>query len=434
MSIGSLRIPTLGDFRKDTRLILIASGIFSLGFFGVQTLLKVLYILRLGYGLEYIGLFTATSALTYMAMSLPSGALGSRFGLKPAMVTGGAVTTVGMLMLPLTEAVPVWAADAWPILSQMALTGGWAMFSINMVPALMAATTSRTRDDAYALSSMLRGAGTFLGTLVGGFLPLAFATLLHESMDGPAPYRWALLVGAGFGIAGMVPLLRLRIEDPVAVESETQPHGPFPTLFVAIVVLHVFLIHGGFATCQSFCSAYMDTDLHLPAATIGMLTASGQFVAMLAPVMMPVLAVRRSNAWTMMMAAIGTAIFMLPLALVPAWPAAGLGRMGVLALSAIWMPALQAFQMGAVERHWRSLAYGTVSTGMGFSFGSISLIGGFIAATWGYSSLFMMGSVMAAGGGAVMWAMRKSSAMHTVATPAPGRAAPASVRSSGMGR
>ena len=106
MVIRSMHIPSLGEFRRDTRLLLISSGIFSVGFFGVQTLLKVLYILRLGYGLEYIGVFTATSALTYMAMSLPSGALGNRFGLKPAMALGGVFTTVGMVMLPMVEMMP----------------------------------------------------------------------------------------------------------------------------------------------------------------------------------------------------------------------------------------------------------------------------------------------------------------------------------------
>jgi MFS family permease len=435
MSIGSLRIPSLGEFREDTRLILIASGIFSVGFFGIQTLLKVLYILRLGYGLEYVGLFTATPALTFMAMSLPSGAIGNRIGLKPAMVMGGVFTTAGMLLLPLAEAVPPWAADAWPIFTQMALTTGWAMFSINMVPALMAATTTRTRDDAYALSSMLRGLGTFFGTVVGGLLPMMFAVLLGQSLDGPAPYRWALLVGALFGVVGLVPLLRVRNVELEPVDAETERHGNFPTLLVAIVVLHVFLIHGGIATCQSFCSAYMDTDLHLSAAAIGLLTGIGQFAAVLAPVMMPVLAARRSNAWTMMMAAVGTAVFMLPLALIPNWFAAGIGRLGVLALAAIWMPALQVFQMGAVDRHWRSLAYGTVSTGMGFSFGAISLVGGFIAASWGYSSLFMMGAVMAAMGAAVMWALQTIPALRSLAKSGHGREpAAARVRSGSVGR
>ncbi len=80
--------------------------------------------------------------------------------------------------------------------------------------------------------------------------------------------------------------------------------------------------------------------------------------------------------------------------------------MGLLALSALWMPALQVFQMTVIERHWRSLAYGTVSTAMGFAYGTVSLAGGFIAASLGYSSLFVLGAVMAAGGAIAMWALR----------------------------
>lgn len=417
MSIGSIHIPSLGQFRRDTRLLLISSGIFAMGFFGVQTLLKVLYILRLGYGLEYVGLFTATSALTFMAMSLPSGALGNRFGLKPTMVLGGALTTLGMVMLPMSEVMPAQLADAWPILSQMALTGGWAMFSINLVPALMAATTNRTRDDAYALSGMLRGAGTFVGTLVGGLLPMVFAALLAQSLDGPAPYRWALLSGAAFGVAGMVPLIRVRIEEPVEVAVETEAHGAFPFTLVAVAGLHVILANGAFAVCQSFCSAYMDTDLHLSTATIGFLTGIGQFLAVLAPVAMPYLGVRRSHAWTLMMVGTLSAVMYLPLALIPNWQAAGLGRMGLLALSALWMPALQVFQMTVIEQHWRSLAYGAVSTAMGFAFGSVSLVGGFIAASLGYSALFVLGAAMAAGSGVVMWLLRRNLARTMFAAP-----------------
>ena len=93
--------------------------------------------------------------------------------------------------------------------------------------------------------------------------------------------------------------------------------------------------------------------------------------------------------------------------LIPTWFAAGVSRMGLLALSALWMPALQVFQMTVIEQHWRSLAYGAVSTAMGFAFGTVSLAGGFIAASMGYSALFLLGSVMAASGALVMWGLRR---------------------------
>ena len=385
MVIGGLRIPSLGEFRKDTRLILISSGIFSVGFFGVQTLLKVLYILRLGYGLEYIGIFTATSALTYMAMSLPSGALGNRFGLKPAMVLGGVLTTAGMVMLPHGRdhaglgarfvADPV-ADGADRRLGHVQHQHGAGADGRDHEP--HARRRLRVERHVARRRDLFRhhGGRSVAHDVRGG---------AGQSIDGPAPYRWALLVGAAFGVAGMIPLLRVNVEEAQDVAVETEAHGAFPLALVAVASLHVILINGSFAACQSFCSAYMDTDLNLSTAAIGFLTAIGQFLAILAPVAMPYLGVRRSHAWTLMVVGGLTAVMLVPLALIPTWQVAGVSRMGLLALSALWMPALQVFQMTVIERHWRSLAYGTVSTAMGFAYGTVSLVGGFIAASMGYS-------------------------------------------------
>ncbi len=412
MTLQNIRIPSLSRFQRDTRLMLLAYGVVSIGLFGIQFLIKILFILRLGYGLEYIGLFAATPALAFMSMSLPSGALGNRFGLKRMMVAGAAVSTVGMLLMPMTEFVPADARDLWPILCQFLSMAGWALFEINLVPALMGATTPDTRDDAYALMSVLRGMGTFVGTLVGGFLPLFFATMLGLSVDSPAPFRWSLYVGAAFGLFGLLMLTRIGDVEHGGEQKESVVHGPFPVRLIAITIVHTFLIYGGFAVCNSFCNAYLDQELHLSAAMIGVLTGIAQFVTMLAPLAMPVLVARWNNLRTMMYLAAGVAISLLPMAFLPHWFAVNAGRTGVIALIAIWMPTVQTFQMSNIERHWRSLAYATVAMGMSSSFGLTSLVGGFVAAAFGYPTLFLIGSGMSASSAGVMWALQNLPSMR----------------------
>jgi MFS family permease len=93
--------PSFPRYGRDAKLLIAVSGVFAISFFGIQMLLKVLYILRLGYGPEYVGLFGASSALAYMAMGLPSGALGSRIGARKIMLLGGVLTVLGMAILPL---------------------------------------------------------------------------------------------------------------------------------------------------------------------------------------------------------------------------------------------------------------------------------------------------------------------------------------------
>lgn len=85
----NLPTTTFSQLARDARLLILSTGLLAISFFGIQMLLAVLYVLRLGYSVEYVGLFNASGALTYILASLPAGAVGSRFGLRAAMVAGG---------------------------------------------------------------------------------------------------------------------------------------------------------------------------------------------------------------------------------------------------------------------------------------------------------------------------------------------------------
>lgn len=390
----NLRLDALSRLNRDAKLLITVSGVSAVSFFGIQMLLKVLYVLRLGHGPEFVGWFNGTGALAYMTMGIPSGALGGRFGTRRIMMIGAVVMIAGMLFLPLTESVPSWAWNAWPFVSQVTLTAGWSMFNVNLVPALMAVTTASDRDQTYALNNASRLLGTVAGTLVGGQLPGLFARFLDRSLDAPDPYRYALFVGAAFATTSFAPLIMMRPVQGTVVRPQvrTEARGAFPKLPIALMIGYVYLRHAGWAACKSFSNAYMDVELHLSASSIGLITGAGQFLAMLGSLVTPRLAARRSNGWTLVASTVGIAIFLVPMALFPHWIPATVGRLGIFVLAAVWISALQVFQMELVESQWRSLAYGTVSMAMGLGFSTISLSGGYIIAAAGYQTLFWIGS------------------------------------------
>jgi len=148
-----LKLPSLHDFGHDAKLLIVVTGVLAVSFFGIFGLLGVIYLLRLGYGPEYIGIYSAIGALTYMSMGVPSGVLGTRLGARTTMLVGGGIAAIGMALLPLAEFVPLALRDLWPFFSQVILTIGWSMFNVNLVPALMISTTDWNRNAAYALSS-----------------------------------------------------------------------------------------------------------------------------------------------------------------------------------------------------------------------------------------------------------------------------------------
>lgn len=403
-----IRLNRLGQFSRDAWLLVIVCGLSAVSFFGIQMLLKVLYILRLGHGTEYVGIFNASSALVYMGMGLPSGMLGSRWGASRTMLIGSIMAVFGMAALPMTEYMPSWAWSAWPIVSQVILTVGWSMFDVNLVPALSATTTLQNRSRAFALSGVLRGMGMLLGTLLGGALPGLFAGMLGQTLNTAAPYRFSLGVGAVLGLIVFVPLSMIGQVKSGLTREQSTAQGSFPLLPVGLMVAYIYLRNAGWAAGQAFCGAYMDSVLALPTWGIGLLTALGQAASIVTPLLVPRLAARRSNGWTLMMASVGTALSLLPLAMIRHWAAAGLGQFGIVVLSAIWLPALQVFQVELVDSKWRSLAYGAASMAMGLGFGSTSLAGGYIIAAWGYSTLFYIGVGLSIAGAIMMWVILKS--------------------------
>jgi MFS family permease len=400
------------QFRRDAKLLLATSGLFAISFYGLQNIIKVLYILRLGHGPGYLGLFSSTSAFTFMGMSLPSGALGDRFGRGKIMIAGGAITIIGMALLPLTESVPIHLQSLWPIASQMALTTGWSMFSVNLVPALMTVTTAENRSKAYALNSALRGLGTFIGTLIGGTLPVFFAAVFGQSLNSTAPYRTALFTGVALGLAAMLPMFLIKYRERVDREQRTAAGGKFPFLFIFLLVLHVYFSHSVWAIARVFCTAYMDADLKLTPLSIGLIIGAGQSVAVLAPFLIPLLTARRGNGWLLMATSVSMTVALIPLAMIHHWAAAGFSIMGILALSAVWLPVLQVYQMEMVESRWRSLGYGAIAMALGLSFGSLCLIGGYVATAGGYRSVFWLGIGLTIAGVLVLGALLRRERVH----------------------
>jgi predicted MFS family arabinose efflux permease len=246
-----------------------------------------------------------------------------------------------------------------------------------------------------------------------------FARLLNQSLDAPGPYRYALWVGATVSGLSILPLAFSGRIGTIATTTRRERRSPFPLWPIATVFAYVYVRHAGWATGRAFWNAYMDTDLHLSAAWIGGITSIGQALAILAPLINPRLAARRSNGWIAMIATLGIAVSLVPLALVPHWTAAAASRLIFVVVSAVWLPAVQAFQMERIDPEWRSIGYGAVAMAMGSGFGSTSIVGGYIVAAAGYRTLFALGIALSLLAAVIMWGILRHAtrASEPSATP-----------------
>ncbi|MEM7126039.1 MAG: MFS transporter [Chloroflexota bacterium] len=395
-------------FSHDIRMYLITSFMIGFSYIGIVAVLLNLYLLRLGYGPVFIGWVAASTALAFALSSLPAGAMGSYWGNRRVVIAGVTIVGVSVGVIPLAEFLSTtWQASF--ILGTRLLGGfGFALYAVNYMPYLVAVSAPADRDYVFSIQVALSGLAGFIGSLIAGMMPDAFASLLELNVDGPAPYRYPLYIG-GLIIAPAVIALLTTSEGeqiPSAAEKvdKVQPDTQIG-LFVIIGLLALTALcrNGSESAARSFFNIYLDAELGVSTPRIGALTALSQVLAIPAALAAPALVNRLGKSATIVWGTAGIAVGLILMALIPHWITAGIGFLGVVGMRSMTRAVLNSYQMEIVALDWRSLTAGVVSTAMGLGYSIMAFGGGYLIVTMGYKGLFLTGAGLAVAG-AVMFA------------------------------
>ena len=258
---------------RDVRLYLVTAFLFGFGYIGIYFLLVNLYLLRLGYELEFIGLFVATGALSFSASSLPAGALCRRWGSRRTMIAGVIIFLTGLGLLSLAALLPPGLRTPWLIFFCALREVGNSFYMVGSSPYLMAVTSETERNHAFSVRAALIPLAGFFGCLIGGLLPGWSAALFGLSTEDPVAFLLPLLFAALIFIPGVVVLMATR---SVEAAPPTRADGPAerpPYRVIAPMAVVGFLFMIASAAGFSFYNVYMDTELSMPTRWIGTLAA-----------------------------------------------------------------------------------------------------------------------------------------------------------------
>ena len=396
-------VQNLRLLNRDVRLYFIAPALAGLCRMGIYSVVFNLYLLRLGYDPEFIGLVNATGSVSYAVFSLPAGALGGRWGVRRMMIVGLGLAAVGLALPPLNEFIATEWREAWLLVSYPIGLCGMALFIVNSGVFLMYAAEPHVRSQVFSMQVGIWPLAAFAGSLIGGLLPEIFATALSVSLDDPAPYRYSLLV-AGLLLIPSLPVVmatrEVETEETTAYASTTQRA---PYALIILLALVQLLLAGGGGAVRAFFNVYLDTRLHIATHQIGTLTAAGQLLAAPVALVTPTLIARWGKERTCLWGSFVTMLTILPLAFISHWAAAGIGLLGVMALSSVWRPAIMLYRMELVSQRWWALMNGASQMATGLSMSSMALGGGYIVTSLGYRSLFLTGAVVSLSGGLLFW-------------------------------
>ena len=418
---------TLRTFSRNIVLHLIAISL--IGFTvdgGVFSVVFNLFLLRLGYGPEFVGQVNSAGLITFAVCSLPAGALGNLWGNRVAMIVGMSLMMVGSLLLSLAEFVPEGIQAAWLFATYMTSFGGVAVYFVNTAPFLMRETTAEQRNYAFAIQSAAISLAAFAGSFMGGFLPGIFASNMGLTLDSATPYRYPLLIAAILVSVGILALLATREDSATASIPQPLPPRPrrtyashfrvprvrgltlsnlsrgFLVLLAVIAVIRVLQV-GGMAVAMTFFNVYLDDGLGVPTSQVGILAGLGRLLGVPIVLSMPILSARWGNGRLVVWSSFSAALCLLPMALIPTWWAAGLGYMGVMAGSSIRYTAFMVYVMELVKPEQRSTMSAVSEMTAGLSFAGMALLGGYIIVGQGYSALFMIGAVATFLGTVLFW-------------------------------
>jgi predicted MFS family arabinose efflux permease len=280
-------------------------------------------------------------------------------------------------------------------------------------------TDSQTRNPAFSVQVALWSLAGFAGALSAGALPEFFAWLLEVSLAHPAPYRYPLFIAALLMLPALLSLVSTK-EKQARPEIELLPTNlnlfkvgsAFLGLIAMMAVVRLFQVTSTGAS-MIFFNVYMDTELSASTVQIGALSALARLLAVPAALLTPALAVRSGNGLTVVLASLGTGLFMLPLALVPHWLAAGAGYMGVMALSSMRYPAFIVYIMELTPPKWQAAMSGAGEMAAGLGFAAMALSGGYIITGLGYSVLFLMACALSIIGSLMFWVFVRAQTKQT---------------------
>lgn len=380
------------QFNRSILLYLVYFGAVAFAYFGVQGVVLNLYLLRSGYGPDFIGVLLGSGQIIWAVFAFPAGAIGTRFGVKRAMVLGMVILAVSMLFMLAVELLPPPVRPAGLMITWMLSWVGAALGAVNGAPYLMAVTSEQNRSYAFAAQQTVMAAAGFLGSLIAGILPGLIASMMSVSLDSPAPYRFALLLAPAAYIIGFAAFSRAGHAE-ASVHSQVEkvksqiPLGFF--IFLGVVITFQALSEG---TVRTFFNVYLDQELSLLPGMIGLIIGSSQLALILISLVTPLLLSRIGTHKSIMLTSLGLSLFNVLLA----WLSTGFGAafafMGFTGMLTMMATARGMFSQEAVSERWRTTTSAIATIGMATGWATASWLSGAWINTIGFGGLFLSGA------------------------------------------
>jgi MFS family permease len=269
--------------------VFFAAAFFFDAGFSIYFFLFNLYLLDCHFNERAMGWIGGAMTLGTLLGTLPAGTLTQKIGVRPLLI--------GLFIsAPIINAVrAVWIWE--PAQIGLAFLTGLSMCSwgVCFLPAVARLTTEKSRTAGFSLIFSVGVGTSMLGGIVCGYLRqwLGMAGIAMQPVDVK---RLILLASCGVVLAGLIPVLRLRMpaqaEEEVVANTEPERKNwlrrwnlrPFLVRFLPLMALWSAVL----AAFTPFANVYLERNLRVPMTQIGLIFSTVQVIQLCMGLVTPI--------------------------------------------------------------------------------------------------------------------------------------------------
>ncbi|RPI58005.1 MAG: MFS transporter [Chloroflexi bacterium] len=361
----------LASFSRNARLFLLSTVITGFGY-SIYMLIFNLFVDSQGYSRSFLGELQSMPNLIALLSAVPAGVLVDQIGRKRAMNLANAARLAAYLGI-------VFSPEPWSLRISMVVFGvAQSLWMVSAAPFMMENSKEEERNALFSANFGLQTLVGFIGTLLGGYLPTVFGSVLGTGVESPEAYAATLFATLLVAALAVVPVLMIE-EGARPAGARARSFLPWRNLSSPRLAMRIFLpniiISMGAAILIPYMNLFFKETYVISDRVLGTLFAVSSVVTGVATLASPVLADR----WGRIRALVFTQLTSIPFLLL-------IGFSGILWLSglAFWVraalmnmgnPLYSAFAMEQVAEGERA----TVSGLMGMSWNIGWTIGPFVS-------------------------------------------------------
>lgn len=387
--IANIKIQ-LGEYLKTIKLfkvnakLLLANVLLRFIGYGIFSLLFNLYILQLGYDVDFIGYLTALNNIAVALMAIPSGFIIDRFGLKRPLVISYSLFILFTILLAInTNYFSL-------IIFNIALGFTFSIIMVIRNPFLTKFSTKVERTHLFGFAFGLLMIGSVIGNVIGGYFPKLFKVFASLT-DDIIIYRLSLLSGAIISAIGLIPILKIGKDNITSSNrlSKKTFKIKFSKLYAKLLLPHLLLSLGA-GLVMPFLNVFFKKHLNANVSQIGIIFALGSFITGIASFLVPFVTKRIGKVKGVGILQISSLPFLLMIALIPNLTLVAIFYIVRQVLMNIASPIYTTFVMEAVPDKDKGTISGYIAFIWGLGWAISSSYSGILMKNYGYNFPFFI--------------------------------------------